>query len=109
MAAFPNRGNRKVGRARDDSHVVFGQKFPGERGSVKGYVDVMQQPILLSPKLGPKFRTFSRSRHKPSQQYAELTLACQDEFFANNPLDIRENYEHALDLAFHVSRSSLSR
>jgi hypothetical protein len=25
-------------------------------------------------------------------------LACQDEFFVNNPLDVEENYEHALVL-----------
>jgi hypothetical protein len=24
-------------------------------------------------------------------------LACQDEFFVNNPLDVKENVEHALD------------
>jgi hypothetical protein len=38
----------------DDSHVVFGQKFPGEEGSVRRCVDVMQQSVLLSPKFGAK-------------------------------------------------------
>jgi hypothetical protein len=31
-----------------DSHVVFGQKFPGEKGSVRRYVVVMYQPVLLT-------------------------------------------------------------
>jgi hypothetical protein len=32
-------------------------------------------------------------------------LACQSEFFANNPLDIKENDEHALDLDFSMLSS----
>jgi hypothetical protein len=31
-------------------------------------------------------------------------LACQDKFFVKTPLDIKENYEHALYFAFHLSR-----
>jgi hypothetical protein len=38
--------NRMVG---DDSHAVFGKKLPGEKGSVRRCVVVMQQPCLLSP------------------------------------------------------------
>jgi hypothetical protein len=30
-----------------DSHVVFGQKLPGEKGSVRRCVVMMQQPVLL--------------------------------------------------------------
>jgi hypothetical protein len=30
-------------------------------------------------------------------------LACQDEFFENNLLDVKENYEHAVVLALHIS------
>jgi hypothetical protein len=37
-----------------DSHVVFGQKVPGEKGSVRRPVVVMQQPVLSSPKLVAK-------------------------------------------------------
>jgi hypothetical protein len=34
----------------------------------------------------------------------ELTvLHCQDEFFVNNPLDVKENDEHALGFALHLS------
>jgi hypothetical protein len=35
----------------DDSHVIFGGKFPGEKGSMRRIV-VIQQPILLSPMFG---------------------------------------------------------
>jgi hypothetical protein len=38
----------------DDSHVVFGQKFPGEKGSKRRCVVVMQQPVLLLPKFWAK-------------------------------------------------------
>jgi hypothetical protein len=30
-------------------------------------------------------------------------LACQDELFMNNLLVAKENYEHALDFALHLS------
>jgi hypothetical protein len=39
-------------------------------------------------------------------------LACQDEFFVNSPLDVKENDEHALDFALHLSyifRSAMNR
>jgi hypothetical protein len=39
-------------------------------------------------------------------------LACQDEMFVKNPLDVKESYEHALDFALHISRlfqSALNR
>jgi hypothetical protein len=50
----------------------------------------MQQPVLLSPEFGAK-----------PQLYAQLTVwPCQDELFVNNPRDIRENDEYALDFAF---------
>jgi hypothetical protein len=31
-------------------------------------------------------------------------LACQDKFFMNNPLKVKENGEHSLDFALHLSR-----
>jgi hypothetical protein len=36
-------------------------------------------------------------------------LACQNKFFVNNPLDVKENDEHALDLALHLSHLFQSR
>jgi hypothetical protein len=37
----------KVGWVGDYSHVVFGQTFPGEKGSVRCCDVMMQQPVLL--------------------------------------------------------------
>jgi hypothetical protein len=34
--------------------IVFGQKCPGEKGSVKHSVILIQQPLLLLPKFGAK-------------------------------------------------------
>jgi hypothetical protein len=52
---YPHVGkDRKVEWVGDNSHVVFGQKFPGEKGTVRRCVIVMQQPVLLSPKFGAK-------------------------------------------------------
>jgi hypothetical protein len=76
----------------DVSHVVFGQKFPGEKGSVRRRVVVIQQQTLLSP----KFR--AKSSHIFTQSPSVLTvvcgidcLACQEEFAVNIPHDVREN------------------
>jgi hypothetical protein len=33
----------------DDNHVVFGQKFLGEKGSVRPFIVVMQQPVIAVP------------------------------------------------------------
>jgi hypothetical protein len=38
----------------DKSHVIFGQKFLGEKGSVKWCVVVMQQPVILLPMFDAK-------------------------------------------------------
>jgi hypothetical protein len=38
----------------DDSHVSLGQIFPGEKGSVRRCVVVMQQLVLLSSNFGAK-------------------------------------------------------
>jgi hypothetical protein len=34
-------------------------------------------------------------------------LACQDEFFANNTLDDKENDEHTLDFTLHFPKGGL--
>jgi hypothetical protein len=36
-------------------------------------------------------------------------LSCQDEFFVNNPLNVKENYEHAFDFAIHLFQHFLSQ
>jgi hypothetical protein len=37
-----------------DSHVVFGQTFPPEKGNVRLCAVLMQQPVILSPKFRAK-------------------------------------------------------
>jgi hypothetical protein len=46
---------RKVGWVWDDSYAVFGKKFPGEKGSMRQCIVMMQQPFLLLPQFGMKF------------------------------------------------------
>jgi hypothetical protein len=46
---------RKVGWVGGgNSHVVFGKKFPGQKGSVRRCVVMMQEPVPTSPKFGTK-------------------------------------------------------
>jgi hypothetical protein len=58
MAAFQFylqlRKQRKVGWAGDNSHVVFGQQFSGEKVSLRWCVVMMQQPVFLLAKFGTK-------------------------------------------------------
>jgi hypothetical protein len=67
MAAFQfylqSGKQRKVGWLGVDSYVVFGQKFPSEKGSVRRYVVVMQQPALSSPKFGANFHAVAKKCH----------------------------------------------
>jgi hypothetical protein len=48
------RKEEKIKVAEGDSHVVFGQTFPGGKGSVRQCIVMMQQPVLLSPKFEAK-------------------------------------------------------
>jgi hypothetical protein len=45
---------RQVGWTGDNSHFAFGQKFPGEKVSVRWCIVMMQQPVLLSSKFRVK-------------------------------------------------------
>jgi hypothetical protein len=47
----PSQASRVVG---NDSHVVFGNKFPGEKESVKWCVVVMQQVVVSLSKFRAK-------------------------------------------------------
>jgi hypothetical protein len=81
-------------------YVVFGQKFPGGKGSVRRCVVALQQPVLLSPKFGAKPSHILTQSPKNFRIVCRIDfLACQDEIL-NNPLNVKENDEHALDIAF---------
>jgi hypothetical protein len=67
-------------------------------------VVVMQQQVLLSPKFGSKCsHIFTQSPYSITVMCGmSVRPACQDEFFENNPLDVKENDDHALDFTFHL-------
>jgi hypothetical protein len=68
----------------DDSHVVFGQTFGDEKGSVRRCVVVMQQTVLLSSNFVAK--VFAPGRCKKVTLVCGIDcLACQGECFMNNP------------------------
>jgi hypothetical protein len=57
----------------------------------------MQQPILVAKVRGEVFTHF----HIVTIVCGIYRLASQNELFMNNPLDAKENDEHALDFALH--------
>jgi hypothetical protein len=81
-----------------------------EKGSMKWCIVLMQQPVLLSPKFGAKSSHISSSLRKTSQLYAEF-IVCrtrQNSLWTIH-LIIKENDEHALYFALHLSRLFRSR
>jgi hypothetical protein len=89
--------------------MAFDQKFPIEKGSVRRCVVMMQQPVILSPNFRAKFSHISTlSPLHVTAVCGNDCLACHDEFFINNPLDVKENDEQAFDVGPHQSRRFLS-
>jgi hypothetical protein len=89
MAAFQlhlqSGKQRKVGWVGDNSHVAFGQIFPGEKGVV-----VIQQQVLLSPKFRAKYSHIcTQSPYNVTVVRRIDLLACQDKFFVTNHLDVK--------------------
>jgi hypothetical protein len=86
------------------SHVVFGEKLPGEKGSVRWCVVMMNSQFIWRQFWGRGLLLFSHSRRKASYKCAELTVwPARTILFANNPFDVKESDEHALDFALHLS------
>jgi hypothetical protein len=90
---------------------ALGQNFPGEKGSVRRCVVVMQRPIRLPPKFGKQSsHIFMQSTYNATVLRGIDRFACKDEFFVNNPLDVKKkNCGHALDFGLHLSRLFQSR
>jgi hypothetical protein len=86
----------------DGSHVVSGQKFPGERNQCEAvhYNDATASFSLarVRGEVLAHFHVVAVTHHSIRQN----CLICQDEFFVNNPLYVKENDEHALDFALHL-------
>jgi hypothetical protein len=65
----------------------------------------VQQPVALSPKFGAKYsHIFTESPYNVTVVCRIGCLVCQNKFYVNNSLDVKENNEHALDFALHLSR-----
>ena len=98
---MPNQGSTVCG---DDSHFLFLQKLLGEDGSVRWEVVMVKQPGLFTPKLGAtSSHVFTQSSQNVAVERGIHSLACWDNFFVHNPLDVKESDDHALDIAFHPS------
>jgi hypothetical protein len=52
---------------------------------------------------GEVFAHFHKVAMKVTVEFGMGHLTCQDEFFVNNPLDVKENDKHDLDFALHLS------
>jgi len=97
----PNQGSTVGG---GNSHFVFRQKLLGEDGSMRRVVVMVKQPGLFSPKFGTKSsHVFTQSPQNVAAEPEIHISACWDNFFVHNPLDVKENDDHALDIAFHLS------
>jgi hypothetical protein len=81
--------------------MFFGKKLPGDEGSVRRCVVVMQQPVLLSPKFGGEvivhFHTFAVKRHTSMRTWL---------FGLPGRIVYEQShwYQHALDSVIHPSR-----
>jgi len=106
---FENRkksGGVKSGEhgGRGISHFGFRQKLLGEDGGVRRGVIMVKQPGLFSPNFGAtSLHVFTQSPQNVVVEHGIHSLACWNKFFVHNPLDVKENDDHALDIAFHLS------
>jgi hypothetical protein len=82
------------------------QKFPDKGEVWDAALSWCNSQFFCRQSSGRSLRTCSRSRCKTSQEYVELVVW---PIFVNNAFDVKENDEHALDFALHLSRFSRSR
>jgi hypothetical protein len=88
----------------------FGQKFPGEKESETVRGSEARASSFLAKVRGEVFAHFQAVAVKRLQVVCGTDcLACQAELFVNNPLNAKENNEHALDFALQLSRHFRSR
>jgi hypothetical protein len=91
----------------DDSHVVLANIFCGERSVRLRCRDTTSGPFIAKIR-GEVLAHFQAVAVKVTVIRGIDCLACQDKFFVNNLLDVKENYEHALEFVFHLSRLLVS-
>jgi hypothetical protein len=80
--------------------LFMGKKFPGEKGSETVSCDARASSFVaeIRGEAFAQFHAVAVERHTVS--CGTDCLACQDDFI----YDVKENYEHALDFALHLSR-----
>jgi hypothetical protein len=108
MGAFQFRllsgKQRKVGCLQPTVILFWIKKLSVEKGSVSRCFVMMQQSVFLSPKLGAKsWPIFMQSPQNVTVVCGIDCLDCQNELFVHNPLDVKENDEHALDFDLRPS------
>jgi hypothetical protein len=81
---------RKVGWVGGNSHVVFSQKFPGERRSEKVHCHDATSSSFVAKVRSEAFTHFHAVAIERHSSCGIDCLACQDELFVNNPLDVKE-------------------
>jgi hypothetical protein len=74
-----------------------------------GLLATITLKVVLFRTYAPFFAHFHAVAINTTAVFGIDCLACQDELFVKNPLDVKENYEHALYVVFHSSRLFLSQ
>jgi hypothetical protein len=101
---FQSGKQRKVWWVGTTVMLFFGKKFPVEKGNVRCWVVVKQQPVLSSPEFGAKSSHIFTQSPKTSEQYAELVVwPARTNSLWIIPLISENGDEHSLDLALHLS------
>jgi hypothetical protein len=73
-----------------DSHVVSGQKSPGEKGSEMVHWRDGPDSSFIAIAWGRVFVYFHTVAVKFTIEFGIDRLTCQNEFFVNNPLDVKD-------------------
>ena len=84
----------------DNSHVDYGQKCAGEQRSMKWHIVNDAKQFTWSQNSGHYFPLSHRAVTKVTLDCGIDLVVLWNEFFVDNPLDIKENKEHALDFIF---------
>jgi hypothetical protein len=98
---FSSRGDGKVWLVVYESHVVFGKRFPDEKGSVKVRCrDAIANFFFVAKVRGEVIAHLYAVDVKVHSSMRNCLFGLP----VNNPRDINENDEHALNFVFHLSR-----
>ena len=88
----------------DNSNFVFRQELVGEDGSVRRCVVMVKQPGLLAEVGGDVFALFHAVFTKLRSRTGNSQFGLLGQIFMHYRLDVKESDDHALEIAFHLSR-----